>query len=262
MTGASTSTPEFHPPRKVNPVPAGWPTRAGARDELGFVAEVPLEDGLRRPRLAGRRESTRRADRADEPCRMTTRPHDPDRQAHLGEEEAAAAREAILSGWVTQGPEVAAFEHEFAAYVGAPHACAVSNCTTALHLALLAPGRRPGRRGHHRQPLVHRHRQRHPLLRRDAGVRRHRPGHLQHRSGADRGGDHPADQGHPAASTSSGMPCDLARIARRSAAGMRIPVIEDAACAIGSEILLERALGARSAARTATSPASRSTRAR
>src|SRR3954470_7608408 len=54
----------------------------------------------------------------------------------LDEEEAAAAREAILSGWVTQGPQVAAFEKEFAQYVGAPHACAVSNCTTALHLAL------------------------------------------------------------------------------------------------------------------------------
>jgi dTDP-4-amino-4,6-dideoxygalactose transaminase len=58
----------------------------------------------------------------------------------LGEEEAAAARRAILSGWVTQGPEVAAFEREFAQYVGAPHACAVSSCTTALHLALRAVG--------------------------------------------------------------------------------------------------------------------------
>jgi perosamine synthetase len=58
----------------------------------------------------------------------------------LGEEEAAAAREAILSGWVTQGPRVEAFEREFAAYVGAPHACALSNCTTALHLALHALG--------------------------------------------------------------------------------------------------------------------------
>jgi len=63
---------------------------------------------------------------------------------HLGHEEVAAAGRAILSGWVTQGPEVAAFEREFAAYVGSPHACAVSSGTTALHLALLAVGVRAG----------------------------------------------------------------------------------------------------------------------
>jgi dTDP-4-amino-4,6-dideoxygalactose transaminase len=62
----------------------------------------------------------------------------------LGQEEVSAAGRAVLSGWVTQGPEVAAFEKEFAAYVGAPHACAVSSGTTALHLALLAVGVQPG----------------------------------------------------------------------------------------------------------------------
>lgn len=62
----------------------------------------------------------------------------------LDERDVEAARRAILSGWVTQGPEVAAFEREFAAMVGAPHACAVSSCTTALHLALLACGVGPG----------------------------------------------------------------------------------------------------------------------
>ena len=62
----------------------------------------------------------------------------------MDEREADAARRAILSGWTTQGPEVKAFEEEFATYVGASHAAAVSNCTTALHLALLAAGVGPG----------------------------------------------------------------------------------------------------------------------
>jgi dTDP-4-amino-4,6-dideoxygalactose transaminase len=62
----------------------------------------------------------------------------------MGEPEAEAAKRAIISGWVTQGPELAAFEQEFAGYVGAKFACAVSNCTTALHLALLAVGVQPG----------------------------------------------------------------------------------------------------------------------
>ncbi|MBE9189325.1 DegT/DnrJ/EryC1/StrS family aminotransferase [Gloeocapsopsis crepidinum LEGE 06123] len=61
----------------------------------------------------------------------------------MGKLEAEAAGRAIMSGWVTQGPEVAAFEQEFATYVGAKYACAVSNCTTALHLALLAVGVQP-----------------------------------------------------------------------------------------------------------------------
>lgn len=62
----------------------------------------------------------------------------------LDETEGNAAREAVLSGWISQGLQVASFEREFAALVGAPHACAVSNCTTALHLAMLAQGVGPG----------------------------------------------------------------------------------------------------------------------
>lgn len=62
----------------------------------------------------------------------------------LGEEEARAASEAVLSGWVAQGPRVAAFERAFAERVGAEHAVAVSSCTTALHLSLVALGLGPG----------------------------------------------------------------------------------------------------------------------
>jgi dTDP-4-amino-4,6-dideoxygalactose transaminase len=62
----------------------------------------------------------------------------------LGKEEVAAAREVILSGWVTQGPKVREFENAFASSVNAKYACAVSSCTTALHLALLAVGVKPG----------------------------------------------------------------------------------------------------------------------
>lgn len=58
----------------------------------------------------------------------------------LGEEETKAASEAILSGWVSQGPMVKAFENDFASYVGSKHAVAVSSCTTGLHLALICAG--------------------------------------------------------------------------------------------------------------------------
>jgi perosamine synthetase len=58
----------------------------------------------------------------------------------IGEDELLAVQRPLTSGWLTQGPEVAAFEQEFAAAVGAPYACAVSNCTTALHLALRGLG--------------------------------------------------------------------------------------------------------------------------
>ena len=62
----------------------------------------------------------------------------------LGLPEYHAVRRVLKSGWLTQGPEVEALEHEFAQFVGAPGACAVSSATTALHLALRALEIGPG----------------------------------------------------------------------------------------------------------------------
>jgi perosamine synthetase len=58
----------------------------------------------------------------------------------FGVTEENAVLEVLRSGWVSQGPRVAEFECRFAEYVGAPEAVAVSSCTTALHLALVVAG--------------------------------------------------------------------------------------------------------------------------
>jgi dTDP-4-amino-4,6-dideoxygalactose transaminase len=63
---------------------------------------------------------------------------------YLTKKEAKAAYNTILTGWITQGPRVAEFEQKFAAYTGSRYAVAVSNCTTALHLAMLVSGIGPG----------------------------------------------------------------------------------------------------------------------
>ena len=61
-----------------------------------------------------------------------------------GEEEWQAAKEPLMSGWLTQGPRVAEFERAFAARHQVKHALAVTSCTTGLHLALAALGTGPG----------------------------------------------------------------------------------------------------------------------
>jgi perosamine synthetase len=152
----------------------------------------------------------------------------------LDEREADAARRVILSGWVTQGPEVAAFEREFAAAVGAAHACAVSSCTTALHLALTALGVGPG------DEVVT---VSHSFIATANAIRycgatpvfvdielgtfnldpRWLDGAISSRTKAI------------LAVHQLGMPCDLDAVLA-FARSKGIPVVEDAACAIGSEV--------------------------
>ena len=64
----------------------------------------------------------------------------PFHRASVGEDEAQAASAVIRSGWMTMGPKTFEFEKEFAKYVGAQHAIAVSTGTAALHLSLEAAG--------------------------------------------------------------------------------------------------------------------------
>jgi perosamine synthetase len=152
----------------------------------------------------------------------------------LGEEEVEAARRAILSGWVTQGPEVSAFEGEFARYVGTPYACAVSSCTAALHLALLAVDVGPGDevltvshsfiatanavRFCRAQPI---------FVDIDCQTYNMDPGALEAAITPRTKSILPVHQ--------VGIPCDIAKILA-IAHRHRLPVIEDAACALGSEL--------------------------
>jgi len=62
----------------------------------------------------------------------------------IEEDDLQAVRNALASGYLVQGAEVSAFEQSIAEKTGVRHGIAVSNCTAALHLALLALDVRPG----------------------------------------------------------------------------------------------------------------------
>lgn len=149
--------------------------------------------------------------------------------------EADAARRAILSGWVTQGPEVAAFEQEFAAAVGADHACAVSSGTTALHVALMAFGVGPG------DEVVT---VSHSFIATANAIRYcgATPVFVDVELETSNIDPRQVEDAISARTKAIlcvhqlGMPCDLAALVPL-AASRGLPLIEDAACAAGSEIL-------------------------
>jgi len=62
----------------------------------------------------------------------------------IGEEEINEVIDTLRSDWITTGPKVKRFEEEFAQFVDAPDALALSSCTAAMHLSLLALGIGPG----------------------------------------------------------------------------------------------------------------------
>ena len=151
----------------------------------------------------------------------------------LGEAEAAAARRVLLSGWLTQGPEVRAFEEEFAAYVGAKHAIAVTSGTVALELVLHALDVAGGEVVTVSHSFI-------------------ATANVVRRSGAMpvfvdiAPGGFNIDPDRVAAAIGPktrailavhqiGMPCDLSALVKLAEAHGR-PLIEDAACATGSEI--------------------------
>jgi dTDP-4-amino-4,6-dideoxygalactose transaminase len=62
----------------------------------------------------------------------------------IGEEEIAEVVDTLRSSWITTGPKAKRFEADFASYLAAPGAVALSSCTAALHTALVTAGIGPG----------------------------------------------------------------------------------------------------------------------
>jgi len=65
-------------------------------------------------------------------------------KTYLNEDEINSVLEPLKSGWLVQGPKVKEFENEWSKFTGAKHSIAVTSCTSALHLSLIALGFKPG----------------------------------------------------------------------------------------------------------------------
>ena len=63
---------------------------------------------------------------------------------YFDSEELKEIQKVLDSGWVSQGPKVKEFENKISKYLGVKYAIAVTNCTSALHLALLSIGIKGG----------------------------------------------------------------------------------------------------------------------
>ena len=210
-----------------NVIEASWDALV---DSLEYAIQPGRAQPARAARPARRRE---RRTHGVEPGAATPSDHaTPDiplAQPVLGAEEEAAVIEVLRSGQLSLGPRVPAFEQAFAARLG-----------VAMRLGGLQRHRRPapraargrrggGRRGRHEPVLVRRLGERDPLRARQAGVRRHRPGHAQPRPGGRRRGDHRPHEG-AAARAHLRLPGRPARV--RGACGL--PIVEDACEALGA----------------------------
>ena len=135
----------------------------------------------------------------------------------------------LESGRFIFGPNVKAFEEEAAAYLGVPHAIGVANGTDALVLVLDAMGIGAGDEVICPSFTFYATAEAIARARRDAGLRRHRPGDAQPRSRGRRAPDHAADEGDHARA-----PLRPARRRSRELAALGLPLIEDAAQAFGA----------------------------
>ena len=182
----------------------------------------------------------------DDPATVTALgPVIPVMRPWLGDEEAAAAAEAVRSGWVAQGPRVAEFEAAFAApgrRRRTPWPCrrAPPRCTSRSSLAGVGPGDEvvvPSLSFIATANVV-------PLRRRDAGVRRRRPRHPEPDARHRRGGARPPRTRAVILVDQAGVPADIDAV-RALCDPRGITVVEDAACAIGADLRPAQPVGAR-----------------